>query len=766
MTEGVTIQLVGMGGDVLQETQTASDGTYAFAAAPGTYAVREIVPDGYIQSEPAISDGGFYTVTVSSGQTLEGLNFGNYKFTYIEGYVYYTDDPLNPKAVSRDYVQGRTPAVGIPVAGVRTGPAPLKTVDGKTQIVNPAGSSFNVETDENGYFFADGLLPGLYTIGVTPPEFATVVTPNPLEEVLVSGGEVILEFVLFYDEHLAPEVATGSISGSVFGDANGSGSWSYPTESGLLGRSVSLSGMSARGATITSSTTTDNMGRYSFTELPEGVYTISVASAPGASISAPLSAAHTVRLGEGEFLGGFASGGPGGAGWLSSAPTEEDVAFATLTLALDTNLDGVADTRVDVSGLAVVSLGGTTGQTMRPLTLSSLAMYGLDGNGDPVVTTTPGLIAGSGHIEGSGSLVDKDLESGLQLTLGGVSMLGETPLTFTGSADRWPIRYSPSIFSAAGSEPINLRDQIGTVVARVLYAELMPMYGVDFAAENADFGDAPASYGTLRATPSDPFTLTASGITYPMDGARHLLPFSGSASPLLGAATTADANGKPTAGADGDSDEGVDLPSAVAPGTSFALDLTVTGQGLLSAWADWNRDGMFSPTERVLTDVGVSADQEMAVAFTVPTGVSNGPVVVRFRITTEAGIGATGMAGDGEVEDYILAVDASMAGGGGGLPTSDEDGNGDLPSVFALGQNYPNPFNPTTVIPYELATAGQVRLSVFDVTGRQVALLVNAEQSAGRRQVSFNAAGLPSGVYMVRLEAGGQIMTKKLTLLK
>ena len=138
---------------------------------------------------------------------------------------------------------------------------------------------------------------------------------------------------------------------------------------------------------------------------------------------------------------------------------------------------------------------------------------------------------------------------------------------------------------------------------------------------------------------------------------------------------------------------------------------------------------------------------------------------VRFRLTTQAGIGATGLAIDGEVEDYMLTVDATIAGGGGGLPTSD-DGDATVPTNFALHQNYPNPFNPTTVIPYDLAAPGNVRLTVYDVTGRPVAMLMNAHQNAGRHQINFNAAGLPSGVYMVRLEAGGQVMVRKLTLLK
>lgn len=90
----------------------------------------------------------------------------------------------------------------------------------------------------------------------------------------------------------------------------------------------------------------------------------------------------------------------------------------------------------------------------------------------------------------------------------------------------------------------------------------------------------------------------------------------------------------------------------------------------------------------------------------------------------------------------------------------------ELPSQTALHQNYPNPFNPATIISYELPATGQVRLDVYDMAGRQVATLVNTQMNAGRHQVIFNGANLSSGVYMCRLQAGGQTLTRKLTILK
>lgn len=91
-----------------------------------------------------------------------------------------------------------------------------------------------------------------------------------------------------------------------------------------------------------------------------------------------------------------------------------------------------------------------------------------------------------------------------------------------------------------------------------------------------------------------------------------------------------------------------------------------------------------------------------------------------------------------------------------------------LPKSLTLHQNYPNPFNPTTMITYDLQTAGSVRLEVFDLLGRKVATLMNGTQSAGRKSCIFNAAryGLTSGVYFYRLTANGFSETKKLLLMK
>lgn len=85
---------------------------------------------------------------------------------------------------------------------------------------------------------------------------------------------------------------------------------------------------------------------------------------------------------------------------------------------------------------------------------------------------------------------------------------------------------------------------------------------------------------------------------------------------------------------------------------------------------------------------------------------------------------------------------------------------------FELFQNYPNPFNPETVIKYQLPVKSLVSLKVFDVLGKEVALLVNQENEAGIHQIKFDASALSSGIYFYVLQSGNFSESKKLILLK
>jgi Secretion system C-terminal sorting domain len=111
-------------------------------------------------------------------------------------------------------------------------------------------------------------------------------------------------------------------------------------------------------------------------------------------------------------------------------------------------------------------------------------------------------------------------------------------------------------------------------------------------------------------------------------------------------------------------------------------------------------------------------------------------------------------------EDRVAPIRASFV-----TSTADED-EVVLPREFALETNYPNPFNPTTSIAFQLPVATQARIAVFDLLGREVAVLVDAVMPAGRHQVRFDASGLASGVYLYALDTSGQRLTRSMLLMK
>lgn len=90
----------------------------------------------------------------------------------------------------------------------------------------------------------------------------------------------------------------------------------------------------------------------------------------------------------------------------------------------------------------------------------------------------------------------------------------------------------------------------------------------------------------------------------------------------------------------------------------------------------------------------------------------------------------------------------------------------ELPVNFSLEQNYPNPFNPSTVISFSIPNSSKVTLKVFDVLGREVAVLMNEEKPAGFYTVNFNGDKLACGVYIYSLQASRKIMARKMLLLK
>jgi hypothetical protein len=138
-----------------------------------------------------------------------------------------------------------------------------------------------------------------------------------------------------------------------------------------------------------------------------------------------------------------------------------------------------------------------------------------------------------------------------------------------------------------------------------------------------------------------------------------------------------------------------------------------------------------------------------------PQANASSNLKVRFRLTSDAGLQYDGWY----VDDIVITKYCS--GTFVGIIN-----NNTLPAAFSLEQNFPNPFNPETVIKFQLPKDSHVKLTVYDILGKNIATLVNEKKSAGYYDVQFNSSGLASGMYFYKIEAGSFTDVKKMVLIK
>lgn len=92
--------------------------------------------------------------------------------------------------------------------------------------------------------------------------------------------------------------------------------------------------------------------------------------------------------------------------------------------------------------------------------------------------------------------------------------------------------------------------------------------------------------------------------------------------------------------------------------------------------------------------------------------------------------------------------------------------NSEIPESYDLAQNYPNPFNPSTKIKFDIQKSADIKLSIYDLQGKLVKILVEGNLKAGSYETDWNAIGFPSGIYFYRLETEGNVFSKRMMLVK
>ena len=138
------------------------------------------------------------------------------------------------------------------------------------------------------------------------------------------------------------------------------------------------------------------------------------------------------------------------------------------------------------------------------------------------------------------------------------------------------------------------------------------------------------------------------------------------------------------------------------------------------------------------------------------------PLNLSFRTGPENPFTKISIFEEGKIKDITVVGTSEADNGsiGGNEVTSI------IPKEYALLQNYPNPFNPETSIKFDLPTEGKVKLSIFDISGREVNVLVNENLNAGSYSFKWNGAQFASGIYFYRVQAGSFVQTRKMVLIK
>lgn len=218
-------------------------------------------------------------------------------------------------------------------------------------------------------------------------------------------------------------------------------------------------------------------------------------------------------------------------------------------------------------------------------------------------------------------------------------------------------------------------------------------------------------------------------------------------------------------------------PSSLSPGQKGTYSVTISGGPLVRGGTN------IAASSGTLSPISGSGLQSLSgeLTHTSPKSPSAGTVTFQFEYTAPSTPGnvilyangnSVNFNGSNNGDQWNFASDKTIMVG----TTSVDDNISGSVENFKLEQNYPNPFNPKTTIGYELSVSSIVRLVVYDIFGREIAILVNEPKQAGVYEVEFDANkyGLTSGVYFYQLvvsganplSSGSFISTRKLILSK
>jgi protocatechuate 3,4-dioxygenase beta subunit len=264
----VSVDLLGPTGTVVGSAKSDASGNYAITGiSQGTYTVEEVLPPGYVQTLPGSP--GTYSVTLSSGESVSGINFGDFKTVALQGHVY-----LDANADgSQDNGEAGTSSFSVDL------------------LDNTGKQIATMTTDSNGLYSFPAIGPGNYTIAAAlPPGYIQTSTPSSFSVTPSSGVDSV--------GHDFGVLQTGLLTGTVFTDLNGNGAMD-PGETGLPGMTVQLKDGTNQ---VVNSERTDAAGGYSFTVDKPGTYTVTEVLPNGYVASIPSSGSYTKTVSTGQTI--------------------------------------------------------------------------------------------------------------------------------------------------------------------------------------------------------------------------------------------------------------------------------------------------------------------------------------------------------------------------------------------------------------------------------------------------------------------------------
>jgi hypothetical protein len=189
--------------------------------------------------------------------------------------------------------------------------------------------------------------------------------------------------------------------------------------------------------------------------------------------------------------------------------------------------------------------------------------------------------------------------------------------------------------------------------------------------------------------------------------------------------------------------------------TNSPQETTIPAKGFVVLWAD----GQVGQGVRHLSIKLDKAGEQIGLARSVDGGLV---YVDSLSFAAQQTNSSYGRSVDGGVQWRAFSVPTP----GARNSTTGVAAEGPVPLTFALEQNYPNPFNPATRIRFQIPEVGRIKLAVYDLLGREVAVLVDERKNAGRHEVTWDASAFPTGMYICRMIAGNSVAVRKLLLIR